>query len=257
MRNKYIRIAIRAVLLSLSALAMLPLISCSKNTKEMKNPSVYSVSRLDQPMPIDGNWDKSQWQDVQAAEISNYMGEIPKFKPVAKAKMRYDDENLYVIFRVEDQFVRCLTKDTNGPVWEDGCVEFFFAPDTSYPLRYFNLEINCGGTPLMHYNLVARTESRDLAVDDIKMIEIKPSLPQIIDPEMAEPVTWTLEYSIPLAMLEKYSPVIRPKKGVSWRANFYKIAENSSNPHYITWSLVDIPKPDFHRPEFFGTLTFE
>lgn len=223
----------------------------------MKNPSVYSVSRLDQFMPIDGNWDKAQWQDVQAAEISNYMGEIPGFRPVAKAKMMYDNENLYVIFHVQDQFVRCLTKDINGPVWEDGCVEFFFAPDTSYPEQYFNLEINCGGTPLMHYNLVGGMESREISVDDIMAIIIKPALPKIIDPEITEPVTWTLEYRIPLAMLEKYSPVIRPEKGVTWRANFYKIAENNSNPHYITWSVIDIPKPDFHRPEFFGILKFE
>lgn len=223
----------------------------------MKNPSVYSVSPLDQSMPVDGSWDKPQWQDIKAAEISNYMGEIPGFRPVAKVKMMYDNENLYVIFHVQDRFVRCLTKDINGPVWEDGCVEFFFAPDTSYPERYFNLEINCGGTPLMHYNLVPGKETRQISADDISLIDIKPSLPQIIDPEITEPVTWTLEYRIPLAMLEKYSPVTRPAKGVTWRGNFYKIAENNSNPHYITWSVIDIPKPDFHRPEFFGILAFE
>jgi len=231
--------------------------NCSNNETKMKDPSVYRVSRLDQSIPIDGIWDKITWQQVQPAAITNYMGEIPGFRPVAEAKMRYDADNLYIIFRVQDRYVRCLTGDINGPVWEDGAVEFFFAPDTSYPQRYFNLEINCGGTPLMHYNLVPRQESREIAPDDIRQIEIKPSLPQIIDPEITEPVTWTLEYRIPLAMLEKYSPVIRPEKGVSLRANFFKIAENNSNPHYITWSKVDLPKPDFHRPEFFGILQFE
>ena len=54
------------------------------------------------------------------------MGTIPEFRPAVKAKMTYDDENLYVIFRVQDRYVRCITKDFNGPVWEDSCVEFFF-----------------------------------------------------------------------------------------------------------------------------------
>jgi len=37
MRNRYPSLTTRAVFLSLFALAMLPLISCSKNKKEMKN----------------------------------------------------------------------------------------------------------------------------------------------------------------------------------------------------------------------------
>jgi len=223
----------------------------------MKKESVYNVARLKQPMKIDAVWDKSQWKNIQPLHITNYMGAIPGFKPEAQAKMMYDDENLYVIFHVKDRYVRCITKEINGPVWEDGAVEFFFAPDPATPLIYFNLETNCGGTPLMHYNLVPRKESKELSPDDIRKVEIANTLPRIIDPEMKDPVTWTLEYRIPLAMLEKYGKLAHPKKGVEWKANFYKIAENSSNPHYITWSVIDIEKPDFHRPEFFGKLIFE
>jgi hypothetical protein len=223
----------------------------------MKQESVYNVSRLKKPMKIDGNWDKPQWQKAQVIDIVNYMGTIPGFRPVVKAKMMYDDENIFVIFQVQDQYVRCLTKDYNGPVWKDSCCEFFFSADSGFPERYFNLEMNCGGTPLMHYNLIPRKESKTLDIEDIKKIEIAHSLPQIIDPEMSSPVTWTLEYRIPLAMLEKYGGVTRPKKGVEWRANFYKIAENNSNPHYITWSVVENSKPNFHMPQFFGKLKFE
>jgi Carbohydrate-binding family 9 len=227
------------------------------NETRMKKESVYNVTRLKQPMKIDGKWDKPQWQNIPVIDIINYMGSIPKFRPEVQAKMMFDEENIYVIFHVEDKYVRCLTKDYNGPVWEDSAVEFFFAPDSGLPNRYFNLETNCGGTPLMHYNLVPRKESKELEIGDIKKIEIAHSLPQIIDPEMSDPVTWTLEYRIPLAILEKYSGVTRPEKGVEWRANFYKIAENNSNPHYITWSVVENNKPDFHLPQFFGKLKFE
>ena len=82
------------------------------------------------------------------------MGEIPKFYPVVRAKMMYDRDNLYVIFRVEDRYVRCVTREFNGPVWDDSCVELFFSPDSGAPSKYFNLEINCGGTPLMYYNIL-------------------------------------------------------------------------------------------------------
>jgi hypothetical protein len=247
----------KSIMAAISLTVLLVSIYSFSNHSEMKKDSVYKVARLNQPMKVDANWGKPQWKNIQSVNIINYMGTIPKFRPEAQAKMMYDEENIYVIFHVFDRFVRCLTKEYNGPVWEDGAVEFFFAPDSSLPLLYFNLETNCGGTPLMHFNLVPRKEFKELSKDDIKKIEIAHSMPQIIDPEMTDPVEWTLEYRIPIAMLVKYSTITHPKKGIEWRANFYKIAENSSNPHYITWSVVENNKPDFHLPQFFGKLRFE
>jgi len=217
-----------------------------------ESDSVYNIAKLKRPMKIDGKWDKPQWRNVKAVNVNNYIREKPpEFYPVVQAKMMYDDENIYVIFRVQDRYVRVITKDINGPVWKDSAAEFFFSPDSSLPASYFNLEVNCGGTPLLGY----RAKKPD--VEDIKKIEIAHSLPQIIDPEITEPVTWTLEYRIPLAMLEKYSNVTRPKPGVIWKGNFYKIGENSSNPHHLTWSVIKDPKASFHSPPFFGTLKFQ
>ena len=41
------------------------------------------------------------------------------------------------------------------------------------------------------------------------------------------------------------------------RANFYKCGDKTAHPHYLSWSPIDTPKPDFHRPEFFGELLFD
>lgn len=229
--------------------------SCAGD-EEKNEGSVYEVVRLSQPLSVDADWNKSVWQNVKAINITNYMGDVPGFRPHTSVKMAYDNDNIYLIFQVKDQYVRCLTNVINGPVFKDSAVEFFFAPDSALPERYFNLETNCGGTPLMQYHTVARTDSRGLDVEDIEKVEIAHTLPQIIDPEISEPVTWYMEYRIPLDMLEKYAGVTRPAEGVEWKANFYKIAENNSNPHYITWAVVDNPKPNFHLPRFFGTLRF-
>jgi len=222
----------------------------------MDKEIVYEVLKMSGPVKVDGNWAGDKWKKIRALNITNYMGSVPAFKPSVQAKMAYDKENLFIIFRVKDQFVRCITKDINGPVWEDSCVEFFFSPDDNFPERYFNLEINCGGTPLMHYNRVPKKEITELAAEDIKMIQIAHTMPQIINPEIKLPVEWTIEYKIPLTMLEKYSRVVRPRSGINWRGNFYKIAENNSNPHYLTWAVVKNDIPDFHLPQFFGILKF-
>ena len=247
---------VKATTTSLTMILII-IISSFSLRSESAEPSVYKVSRLKNPMKIDANWDKKEWKNIKTIEITNYMGTIPAFKPLAKARMMYDKENVYVIFQVQDRYVRCLTNTINGPVYKDSAVEFFFAPDRYAPMKYFNLETNCGGTPLLFYNLIPRKDSKRLNNEDIKKVEIATSLPKLIDPEISEPVTWTIEYKIPLALLEKYANITRPEKGVEWRANFYKIAENSSNPHYITWSVVKLEKPNFHAPEFFGKLVFE
>jgi hypothetical protein len=222
----------------------------------VKGAFIYEVYRIGQTMKIDGDWNKPQWEERKAVLIDNYMGSPPGYFPGVKARMMYDRENLYLIFMVRDRYVRCLTAEINGPVWEDACVEFFFSPDTGFPGRYFNLEINCGGTPLMHYNRIPDKDITPLDANDIKRIEIAHSLPGRIDPEIQEPVTWTVEYRIPVEMLEKYSKITHPEPGIEWRANFYKIAENSSNPHYLTWSPVENDEPNFHLPQYFGLIKF-
>jgi len=242
----------------LVACAVLCTTACSSiKNKNMGTKPEYKVVKLKQPIAIDGNWDKPQWQSVESVELIHYMGDIPRFRPIAQAKMMYDENNIYVIFKVQDRNVRCLAQEINGNVWEDAAVEFFFSPDVNYPLRYFNLETNCGGTPLMYYDIIPRKDFKILKVDEIKKIEIAHSLPEKIDPEITDLVTWTIEYRIPIEILQKYSNVTLPEKDVIWKANFYKIATNNSNPHFITWSFVDNPEPDFHLPQFYGTLKFQ
>ncbi|MGB3777438.1 MAG: carbohydrate-binding family 9-like protein [Tunicatimonas sp.] len=225
--------------------------------KDQTTMSTYQVVRFEDDLTIDGRWDKPEWQATEAVELTHFMGEEPAFPHRVQAKMMYNRQYLLVIFRVHDNYVRCQTQQVNGPVWEDSCVEFFFAPDTTYQERYFNLEVNCAGTPLMHYNAGPGGGYLPLDEEDARQIQIATSLPGTRDQEITTPTTWTLEYQIPVSLLKKYAPVTDPASGVQWRANFYKIAHKSSHPHYITWSPIERQEPDFHLPEFFGLLEFQ
>lgn len=218
---------------------------------------IYKVERLKKNIVIDANWNKSQWKKIKPVEIKHYMGEVSVFQPEVQSKMMYDDDNVYVIFQVKDCFVKSVTTEYNGPVSTDSCVEFFFSPDTEFPLRYFNLEVNAGGTPLMFYITKPMSERKKLNDDELMQIPIAHSLPATVDPEITEPITWTIEYRIPISLLNKYANVTHPAKGVVWKANFYKTGSKTSNPNYLTWSFVDNPRPNFHLPQFFGTLIFK
>lgn len=219
--------------------------------------SVYAIESVKKQFVIDGNWNKYPWKKLRSVTIENRMGEEPAFKPVTEAKACYDSANLYVIFRVKDKFVKSTVTKFNGNVSGDSCVEFFFSPDASQPDHYFNLEINAGGTPLIFFITKPWTEVLRLPDDAIRQIEIAHSLPARVDPEITEPVTWTIECRIPLKMLRQFSKVTTPGPGVSWRANFYKTGSQTSNPHYYTWSPVSNPVPNFHLPAYFGRVTFK
>lgn len=218
---------------------------------------VYDVFALSGTITIDADWDKPAWKRILAVDVKNLMGEKPHFLPRVLAKMMYDKDNLYVIFKVHDRFIRSSVREINGRVWDDSCVEFFFAPDPHLPERYFNLEINCNGVALMHYNTVADVMHGEVDPGYIKKIEIAHSLPGPIDPEIDKETTWTLEYRLPIGFLKNYSAVAEPSPGIMWRGNFFKIADATSNPHYLTWSKVYNDIPQFHIPEFFGILNFK
>lgn len=219
--------------------------------------AVYKVTKLDRAMKIDGDWNKQQWKNIEPVKIEKHMGGQPKFAPVVEAKMTYDANNVYVIFRVQDKFVHSTVQEFNGPVSENSCVEFFFSPDADHPLKYFNLEINAGGTPLIFYISKPWEEFVKLGNDDISKIEIAHSLPRKVDPEIKEATTWYIECRVPFDMLKKYSNITKPGPGVTWKGNFYKTGSETSNPNYMTWSFVDNEKPNFHLPQFFGTLKFQ
>ena len=248
-------------MIGIMALSMLIAISmivmnCGSNVSGKAESLRYGVHKLAGNISIDGKWDKPQWRNIKPIEIRNHMGEKPEYQPTTKVKMAYDDEYIYVIFRVEDQYVRAVAEEYHGPVWKDSCVEFFFTPGQDLSIGYLNLEVNCGGTALFHYQKSPGQDVREAHIADMDQIKIAHSLPKIVDPEITEPIVWTIEYRLPLAIIQKYCQTAMPGPGVVWRANFYKCAENNSHPHWLTWSFVDHAEPSFHQPAFFGTLEF-
>lgn len=224
-------------------------------SKEENKKYVYKIKPATEPIAINADWNKKVWNDTEAKKLINYMGDKPAHFPDTDVKVRYDDKNIYVIFRVKDQYVRAVAKENGGRVWEDSCVEFFFTPGPDVKQGYFNLETNCKGIFLMNYGK-NNEERASIDKDDFRKITIAHSLTKNVESEITEPVTWTLEYSVPYALLEKYTKVDKPGKGVQWRANFFKCGDKTSHQHWLTWAPVINPTPKFHLPEYFGWLEF-
>ena len=215
------------------------------------------VTRLEKGPKQGLDWNRPPWRAIKPERLRHHMGDKPVHFPETEFKIAYDDAAVSVMFRVEDRYVRALAAGHQESVCADSCVEFFFTPGPDVTKGYFNLEMNCGGTLLFHFNAAPRRGTVEIPVADCEKIVKTHSLPAIVDPEITESVTWTVGYSIPLALLSRYGPVTTPGPQALWRANFYKCADKTSHPHWLTWAPVDDPKPNFHLPRCFGVLEFQ
>ena len=208
--------------------------------------------------PLEAQWSDPVWELAETLEIQHFRPESSDHHPRTAARLLYDARGIHGIFRVQDRYVRCLGTQYHDPVWQDSCVEFFAQPK---PDRgYFNFEFNCGAAFLCcHITNPERTpegfkEFVKVPADLGPMIQARSSLPQRIDPELAEPVVWTLGFFIPFTLFEHYLGPLGAARGQVWRGNFFKCAEHNSHPHWASWSPVD--EFNFHRPNCFGTMLF-
>lgn len=217
----------------------------------------YKIAESNAEIKIDANWNKSCWRGIKPLELKNYMGDRPTHFPKVEAKLLYDDNNLYVIFRTEDNYVLAKRTEHNSNVFRDSCVEFFFTPGQNISQGYFNLEMNCIGAILLHYQNGSAYDIVKITQEDGNLINRMSTLSDVIEPEISRPTIWVVEYSLPYKMLQKYTAIVKPKKGVVWRCNFYKCGDETSHPHWLTWNEVRLMKPDFHKPEFFGEIEFQ
>jgi hypothetical protein len=209
-------------------------------------------------LPDTCDWDSDGWRGAEPLSIDNYREEGSSHRPMTEVKVLHDGRTIGMLFRVRDAYVRAATRAFQGPVCRDSCVEFFVRP---LPDKgYFNFEMNCSG--VLHTSYIEDwTRVGDqfgkrtmLTAEQAQSIRVVALLPSVIDPERAEPMTWTLALSVPLDVMESFVGSLGTLSGATWAGNFYKCGDETSHPHWASWSPVK--ELNFHSPECFGNLHF-
>ena len=216
----------------------------------------YTVKKSAVPVVLNAGWDSPMWKDAEIAKVDyhfaerNTHGHIPE----TQIKMLHDGKRICGLFQVKDQYVLATKTADQQMVCEDSCVEFFVKPAGDE--RYFNFEINCGGTLLLYHIADINTKNYDkIAQSDLDTIERYHSLPHLTDGEITEPVTWYLGFAIPVEFFAQQSGVDPELSGQKWTANFTKCADHSSHPAWLSW--MPLSRCRFHLPDDFGELIFE
>jgi len=172
------------------------------------------------------------------------------YRPMTGFAAAYSQSALYIDFLVRCNYLRAENYLPQSAVSEDSCVEFFIEPEPGG--EYWNFEFNCIGTVNASHRLTRNAPVR-LTEAEIARIRRFASCGTRPFRELEGLFTWNLLVAIPLDLMG-LDPANLPAKV---RGNFYKCASATSEPHYLSWQPVYTEKPDFHRPEFFGDITFE
>lgn len=171
-------------------------------------------------------------------------------RPLSSFAAAYSSTGIYVDFLVRCNYLRAENFTNQSPVSEDSCVEFFLDPKGDG--EYWNFEFNCIGT----INASRRFERpHPTRLNDEQLAAVKRFASCGTRPfrEMEGLFTWNLLVFIPFSLIGLDHENLPEKI----KGNFYKCASATSEPHYLSWSPIESPKPDFHRPEFFGDIFFE
>lgn len=204
--------------------------------------------------------------DIQSAEqVSQMMdGASVRFNPIdvvnwadypycpeVKFRIAHTGGSILINYIVSEASVRAVAPADLGRVWEDSCCEFFVR--TEEEEEYYNFECNCAGKLLVNYGVKGdRHHAPESVLDNIKRWS---SLGNEPFEERIGECSWELSLIIPSSSLFRHD--IKDLSGITLRGNFYKCGDLLKTPHFLSWSPIDLPKPCFHCPSFFGRLIFE
>ncbi len=181
-------------------------------------------------------------------ENVNWPKEFP-YRPKMEFAIAHTDDAFLIHYRVEEQSIRAVAQKDNDHVWEDSCVEFFISPAGDG--LYYNIECNCAGTLLL--GVGEGRNNRVLAAPEVtKQIDRWATLGRTHFETKEQPTAWELALRIPYSVFFRHN--ITSLDGCTLKGNVYKCGDNLPAPHFVSWSPIGTPAPDFHCPEFFGEM---
>jgi hypothetical protein len=238
-------------------------------------PKGYVCYRTEIPVNVDGVnneqvWEKAPWTDY-FLDIEGSAKPIPRLK--TRAKMLWDDSNLYIFAELEEPQVWAKLRERDTIIFYDNDFEVFIDPDGDTQ-AYYELEVNAKGTP---WDLLLLKPYRDggSAINgwDIAGLKVGVKVNGTINNPGDIDSSWTVELQIPFKTFKEWSAETgSPKKGDQWRINFSRVewrtlVENGTYKKEINpqtgksfpednWVWSPQGRINMHMPEMWGFLQF-
>ncbi len=219
-------------------------------------PPEYTAMKTGSKMIMDGILDEAAWEKAESVGPFEFPWYESGEKEQTVAKVLWDDERIYFAFTCDDKHISAVHYTHQDPVSRDDCCEAFICPVPEGPERtdYINYEINCLGTWKVGYH--ARSRDKNLGDwNDCKHLEIGRFITGTCNDDSDIDEGWVLEFSVPWDHFEEFAADFPPENGQAIYLGLHRCG-GKTNPQYSQWAPSQTERPNFHRPEDFGKVTF-
>lgn len=186
-----------------------------------------------------------EFEKAELFRLEHYLWEST-YQPEVFGRLAYLPGREFVLKMVcrEANPVR-VYKNNDDPVCRDSCMEAFlnFKPSDTGP-GYVSFEMNANGALL---SSLGTGRHNRVFLKDMGLAALRPEV--VINPDF-----WQVQLTIPVTLLGRLYGEIDFETGRSIRGNFYKCGDETPSPHYGAWSRVCSEQPDFHLPQYFGSM---
>jgi hypothetical protein len=233
-----------------------------KHDKQAKVPEL----RLDrlakgEKIKVDGKLDEPAWKAAPSTGSFVNVGTgkpDPKGSVQGRAKLLWDDENLYVGFEVSD---KTLTggfdkKQKDPHLWTKDTVELMIDPDGDGDNKdYYEIQVNPQNlvfdSRFDDYNKPNGGKDGPFGHEDwTAKLESAVTLNGTLDNNDDEDQGYTVELKLPFKSLDK-AKTVPPALGDHWRVNLYAMQDNGG----VAWSPI-LGQGNFHKASRFGRILF-
>jgi hypothetical protein len=257
------------VFISTLLIIMPQLISQPQKGTDMGIPKLYICCRSENALVIDGQLTESSWQQASwtddFVDIEGNLKPDPRFS--TRAKMLWDDENLYIGAELHEPHVWATIIKRDSVIFRDNDFEVFIDPNGDGQ-EYTELEINAlntvwdlflpkpykdGGKPINEWTIIGLKTA----------VSIHGTLNNPIDRD----ISWTVEIAIPWkALFRATHTTYPPKDGDQWRINFSRVEWRHEIVEGMYRKIPNLPEDnwvwspqgviDMHHPERWGYVKF-
>ncbi len=158
-----------------------------------------------------------------------------------EVRVLWTTETLFLRFRARYRTLYTYeNRDQRQPeLWERDVAEVFLQPAGQSGRNYAEFEISPNGDWL------------DLAIKPDQTLDLNCMMKSKVVVDAAANI-WTAELAIPMKSLTRE---FDPK--LPWKLNFFRVEGAEPERFYSSWQPTNTPKPNFHVPEAFASLSFQ
>ena len=245
-------------------IALTLLFSYTMNAQDIAKSAVVKYFKLDKSPSYQNLEEVFSNNKVTSYNIDciNWPERNNGYNPICSFKAIYTPTHLFIRYEVKERALRAnFNCDQGSKPWTEDCVELFIIPNPQDSI-YFNFEFSCIGYGIAGKGAERKNREYISQEEMDKIIRHstlgrKPFGDRVISDDCPDRFySWSMIIGIPLEILcGKANHKLL--KGKSVRANVYKCGDMMVKPHYLSWSPVGTPTPNFHTPEYFGVFKFE